>query len=64
LSEINPQSILAGIGTFLDQAARAIDDGDQVAAANSLNDAKNAIMTLTGILELPPACNIRKELKK
>ena len=56
--EVNAKSILSGIESFLAQAGRAITDNDTQAAINSLNDARNAMQTLTGILGLPPTCQL------
>jgi len=59
MPEVNTQYIITGCVSFLDQAARAIADDDQVAAINSLSDALNAIKTLEGILKLPRTCTER-----
>jgi len=54
--EVSAESIMQGIKSFLDQAGRALADGDKVAAVDSLTDVLNAVQTLNDVLELPEQC--------
>ena len=52
-------SIITAIQKYLDDAGRAITDGDTVAAIDRLQDVKESVATLQGVCRLPGGCRER-----